>query len=71
MNIGDIVRAARDIWQHDDDGKPLMLLAESGNVLRVRRVGVGRWDLDVGHLGREPEAMFGVDDNEIVLVEKR
>ena len=65
MNVGDYVQATRDIWQEANDHSPLMLLANHGDLLQVRKVGGEFWPLYVGHPRREPEAMFGVQDDEI------
>lgn len=70
MNVGDFAQATRDIWQDTDDDSPLMLLAERGTLLQVRRVGGGAWPLYVGHPSCEHEAMFGVQDDEIQPVGK-
>lgn len=69
--IGTLVLAVEDIWQDADDDSPLLLLANKGQILEVRRIGIcfphGTWPLYVGHPHREPEAMFGVELREIRL----
>jgi len=65
MNIGDIVTATRDIWQDANDHGPLTLLANRGDLLEVRKIGGEFWPIHVGHVHREPDAMFGVTLDEI------
>ena len=65
MNVGDIVKATCDIWQEANDHSPLMLLANQGDLLEVRKVNGESWPIHVGHVHREPEAMFGVKLGEV------
>jgi hypothetical protein len=65
MNVGDTVKATCDIWQEADDHSPLMLLANQGDLLEVRKVNGEFWPLHVGHPSREPDAMFGVTLGEV------